>query len=356
MISDKLSRDQIDGVSRLIEPAERVVILTHMSPDGDAMGSSLAVYWWLKETKQAQVIVPNVFPEFYDWMPGAQDILICEKEADRAQQLIDQADLIICTDFNEPKRIGQLGQMAINATCPKILIDHHLFPSDFADVTISYTDVTSASELVFRLIYQITNHQLPSTNYQLPMATCIYTGLMTDTGNFAFNSNYPEVYEIIAILISAGVDKDAAYNHIYNAHSEGRMRLVGFCLDKKMRIFPDCHASLIAISGRELYRFNFKTGDAEGIVNMPLSIKDVYYSVFMREDKVAEWEKERANGSKTKIKISMRSQGDRPVNIFCNEVFNGGGHKNASGGEFYGSLTDAVNLFLSNYEKYFKKD
>ena len=170
---------------------------------------------------------------------------------------------------------------------------------------------------------------------------------MTDTGNFAFNSNYPEVYEIIAILISAGVDKDAAYNNIYNAHSEGRMRLVGFCLDKKMRIFPDYHASLIYISGKELYRFNFKTGDAEGIVNMPLSIKDVYYSVFMREDKVAEWEKERANGSKTKIKISMRS---------CNEVFNGGGHKNASGGEFYGSLTDAVNLFLSNYEKYFKKD
>ena len=160
MISDKLSRDQIDGVSRLIEPAERVVILTHMSPDGDAMGSSLAVYWWLKETKQAQVIVPNVFPEFYDWMPGAQDVLICEKEADRAQQLIDQADLIICTDFNEPKRIGQLGQMAINATCPKILIDHHLFPSDFADVTISSTNLSNHQS-------PITKHQLPITNGNL---------------------------------------------------------------------------------------------------------------------------------------------------------------------------------------------
>ncbi len=355
MISDKLTQEQVEGVRRLLEPAQKVVVLTHMSPDGDAMGSALALYWWLKATKDVQVIVPNVFPDFFNWMPDVDTILICEKDAAKAKSLINDADLLICSDFNEPKRIGQLGQMAMEATCPKILIDHHLFPSDFADVTISYTDVTSASELVFRLIYQITNHQLPITNYQ-EMATCIYTGLMTDTGNFAFNSNYPEVYEIIAILIAAGVDKDAVYNHIFNAHTEGRMRLVGYCLNNKMRIFPDCHASLIYISGKELYRFNFKTGDAEGIVNMPLSIKDVYYSVFMREDKVADWEKERANGSKTKIKISMRSQGDRPVNIFCQEIYNGGGHKNASGGEYYGSLADAVNLFLSNYEKYFKKD
>ena len=350
-LSHKLTPEQVEGVRRLIEPAKNIVILTHMSPDGDAMGSALALYWWLQGSKNAQVIVPNAFPDFFDWMPGVERILICENDATKAQQFINDADLIICSDFNEPKRIGQLGQMAIDATCPKILIDHHLFPSDFADVTISYTDSPSASELVYRLIYQ-----LGVRNISLEVATCIYTGMMTDTGNFAFNSNYPEMYLIVAQLVACGVDKDAVYNHIFNAHTEGRMRLVGYCLNNKMRIFAERHAALIYVSGKELYRFNFKTGDAEGIVNMPMQIKDVYYSVFMREDKVAEWEKDRANGSKTKIKISMRSQGDRPVNTFCHDIYNGGGHKNASGGEYYGSLTDAVNLFLQNYEKYFKED
>lgn len=351
MISDKLTHEQVEGVRQLIEPAKNVVILTHMSPDGDAMGSALALYWWLQTSKKAQVIVPNAFPAFFNWMPGVSNILICENDPAKAQQYINEADLIICSDFNEPKRIGQLGQMAIDATCPKILIDHHLFPSDFADVTISYTDSPSASELVYRLLYQ-----LGVKGLSLETATCIYTGMMTDTGNFAFNSNYPEMYLIVAQLVACGVDKDAVYNHIFNAHTEGRMRLVGYCLNNKMRIFPDRHAALIYLSGKELYRFNFKTGDAEGIVNMPLQIKDVYYSVFMREDKVSEWERERANGSKTKIKISMRSQGDRPVNTFCHDIYNGGGHKNASGGEYYGSLTDAVNLFLQNYENYFVKD
>ena len=351
MISDKLTQEQVEGVRRLLEPAKKVVILTHMSPDGDAMGSALALYWWLKDSKEAHVIVPNAFPDFFNWMPAVDDILICEKDAAKAQALINDADLIICSDFNEPKRIGQLGQMALDATCPKILIDHHLFPSDFADVTISYSDSPSASELVFRLI-----RQLGTTELSVELATCIYTGMMTDTGNFAFNSNHAEMYHIVAELVAAGVDKDAVYNNIFNAHTEGRMRLVGYCLNNKMRIFPDHHTALIYLSGKELYRFNFKTGDAEGIVNMPMQIKDVYYSVFMREDKVAEWEKDRANGSKTKIKISMRSQGDRPVNTFCHDIYNGGGHKNASGGEYYGSLSEAVDLFLKNYEKYFKED
>ncbi|MBR6508322.1 MAG: DHH family phosphoesterase [Paludibacteraceae bacterium] len=351
MISDKLTQEQVEGVRRLLEQAKKVVILTHMSPDGDAMGSALALYWWLKDSKTTHVIVPNAFPDFFNWMPGVNDILVCENHPAQAQQLISEADLIICSDFNEPKRIGQLGQMALDATCPKILIDHHLFPSDFADVTISYSDSPSASELVYRLIYQLGVKDL-----SLEVATCIYTGMMTDTGNFAFNSNHAEMYLIVAQLVAAGVDKDAVYNNIFNAHTEGRMRLVGYCLNNKMRVFPNRHAALIYVSGKELYRFNFKTGDAEGIVNMPMQIKDVYYSVFMREDKVAEWEKDRANGSKTKIKISMRSQGDRPVNTFCHDIFNGGGHKNASGGEYYGSLSEAVDLFLKNYEKYFKED
>jgi phosphoesterase RecJ-like protein len=177
--------------------------------------------------------------------------------------------------------------------------------------------------------------------------------MMTDTGNFSFNSNYPEMYQIVGDLVALGVNKDAIYNRVFNAYSADRMRLMGYCLYQKMKIFPEHHTALIYLSKKELYRFNFRSGDAEGIVNLPLQIKDIHYSCFMREDKVNPTEESLAGGSKTKIKISLRSQGDRPVNVFAKDIFNGGGHANASGGEYYGPLTEAVQQFLENYQKYF---
>jgi phosphoesterase RecJ-like protein len=159
---------------------------------------------------------------------------------------------------------------------------------------------------------------------------------------------------MIATLIEAGVDKDAIYNAVFNQYSVDRMKLVGYCLYQKMRVFPEHHAALIYLNRKELYRFNFQKGDAEGIVNMPLQSKDIHYSVFMREDKATPDEMEKNGGIKTKIKLSFRSQGDRPVNVFASEVFNGGGHANAAGGEYYGPLAEAVQLFLDNYAKYFK--
>lgn len=346
----------------MLKKARNVVVLTHMSPDGDAMGSSLAVAHRLKGEKQVTVIVPNAFPDFLVWMPGAADVVVYEKETEKADRLLEKADTVVCTDFNEPKRIGALGTKFLQVLEAQaeamnvVMIDHHLtvaertLPDAENIVKIIDPASPSASELVFRVV--VCNQQ--SDISSLDFATCVYTGMMTDTGNFSFNSNHPEMYTIISRLVAAGVDKDAVYDHIFNAWSESRIRLVGYCLYQKMRVFPEHHASLIALSGRELYRFHFKSGDAEGIVNMPMQIGDVYYSCFMREDKVTDIEKQFANGSKKKIKISMRSQGDRPVNVFCREVFNGGGHKNASGGEYYGSLADAVKLFLDNYPKYFK--
>jgi phosphoesterase RecJ-like protein len=177
--------------------------------------------------------------------------------------------------------------------------------------------------------------------------------MMTDTGNFSFNSNYPEMYQIVGELVSFGVNKDEIYNRVFNAYSADRMRLMGYCLYQKMRIFPECHTALIYLSRKELYRFNFQSGDAEGIVNLPLQIKDIHYSCFMREDKVNPTEVALAGGSKTKIKISLRSQGNRPVNVFAKDIFGGGGHANASGGEYYGPLPEAVQRFLDNYQDYF---
>lgn len=350
------------NIHTFIQPAQHVVLLTHQSPDGDAMGSSLAMYHYIKSLgKEAHVIVPNAFPEFLAWMPGADSVLLYDSQKAQADTYLEAADLVICTDFNAPSRIGALGDKMLSLTCPKVMIDHHLHPSDFADFIVSVPEASSTCELVYEVLM---NSQDPlakrplsnseASNTQRSIAQCLYTGLMTDTGNFSYNSNRPQIYPMIATLIEAGVDKDAIYNAVFNQYSVDRMKLVGYCLYQKMRVFPEYHAALIYLNRKELYRFNFQKGDAEGIVNMPLQSKDIHYSVFMREDKATPDEMEKNGGIKTKIKLSFRSQGDRPVNVFASEVFNGGGHANAAGGEYYGPLAEAVQLFLDNYAKYFK--
>ena len=369
-----------------IQNATTIAIFTHQSPDGDAMGSSLGIYHYLKSLgKQAQVIVPNAFPDFLAWMPGASDVLVYDLQTSQSNAFIEQADLVICTDFNDPKRIGPLGDKMLMLTCPKLMIDHHLHPTNFADAMISVPEASSTCELVYNLLstansqlstvncqlstvnsqlstansqLSTANSQLSTVNCQLStdIATCLYTGLMTDTGNFSYNSNRPQIYGMIAQLIAAGADKDAIYNAVFNQYSVDRVKLVGYCLYQKMRVFPEHHTALICLSRKELYRFNFQKGDAEGIVNMPLQSKDIHYSVFMREDKATPDEMAKNGGIKTKIKLSFRSQGNRPVNVFAQEIFAGGGHANAAGGEFYGPLPEAVQRFLDNYAKYLKTD
>ena len=337
------------NIHTFIQPAQHVVLLTHQSPDGDAMGSSLAMYHNIKSLgKEAQVIVPKSIPEILAWKPGPESVLLYDSQKAQADIYLEAADLVICTDFNAPSRIGALGDKMLSLTCPKVMIDHHLHPSDFADFIVSVPEASSSCELVYEVLSTL-NSQLST-----PIAQCLYTGLMTDTGNFSYNSNRPQIYPMIATLIEAGVDKDAIYNAVFNQYSVDRMKLVGYCLYQKMRVFPEHHAVLIYLNRKELYRFNFQKGDAEGIVNMPLQSKDIHYSVFMREDKATPDEMEKNGGIKTKIKLSFRSQGDRPVNVFAGEVFNGGGHANAAGGEYYGPLAEAVQLFLDNYAKYFK--
>lgn len=340
--SKVINPNLIEQVRQLVAVAQRVAVITHISPDGDAMGSSLGMKHFLKTlNKEVDVVVPNDFPLFLAWLPGAKEDIVYDRETERALEVLNAADLVVVTDFQESKRAGDgIGQWleSVKGNKPIIMIDHHLHPTDMADVTISYPMCASASELVYHLVQGLREEQGP---LPLDLATCVYTGMMTDTGNFQYNSNDPAIYEIIADLMRAGVDKDACYDHVFNQFHAGRMRLVGYCLYRKMRIFPSHHVALIALSADELKRFNFNSGDAEGIVNMPLQIKKVWYSCFMREDV-------------DKIKLSFRSQGDRPINVFAHDIYNGGGHKNAAGGEYYGSLKEAVQLFLNNYEKYCK--
>ena len=332
---------------QFIERATHIVIFTHMAPDGDAMGSSLAIYNWLlnlksqiSNLKSVHVIVPNAFPAFFNWMPGADSILIYEKQTKQCDVLIAEADLFICTDFNDPKRIGPMGEKMLANPCPKILIDHHLNPVDFAHEVHSYPDASSSCEIVYKLL---STYDLRLTT---DIATCIYTGLMTDTGNFTYNSTNCDLYEIVADLIRAGVQKDTIYDAVFNQYSSDRIRLIGYALYRKMRIYPHHHLALITLDADELDRYHYQPGDCEGLVNMPLQIADVYYSVFMREERA------KPGTPKPRIRISFRSQGNRPVNIWASEVFHGGGHANASGGELFGSLDAAVRLFEQSFPKY----
>ncbi|GAB1417007.1 bifunctional oligoribonuclease/PAP phosphatase NrnA [Paludibacter sp.] len=340
MISKVITEDLVHKAKNAISDAKNIALIMHVGPDGDAMGASLGMWHYLTTcNKKAVVVAPSAFPGFFDWMPSSDSILVFDREPEKVHEQLSQADLIIALDFNVPKRVADVEPILLAAKGKKILIDHHLNPADFADITISHPEISSTSELVFRLICRMGDF----SKINLACAECIYTGMMSDTGGFAFNSNDQEIYVIISELIKIGIDKDDIYRKVFNTYSEHRLRLMGYCLYEKMKVYPQYKSALITLSDEEMQRFNFVNGDSEGFVNIPLSIMGIDFSVFMREDP-------------DKIKISLRSQGTFPANKFAEDVFNGGGHLNASGGEFYGSMEDAVKLFeetLPAYKDFF---
>ena len=331
-----VQENQVLETKKLIEKARKVVIVTHLSPDGDALGSSLALYHYLRNKgKDVRVIVPNAFPYFLKWMNGADNIVVNTYIPDVAERLIKNADIVFCLDFNTLKRIGDLGEHVEKSSANKILIDHHLSPDTNFDVTISYPHISSTSEIIFRLLLQLGDFN----KIDAVIAECIYTGMMTDTGVFTYNSNDPEVFEIISLLIKKGIDRDLIYKNVFNNYSEQRFRLLGFALSQRMKVYPESRAALIYLSKEDQKDFTISKGDTEGFVNLPLSIKNIIFTIFIREDEQL-------------VKISLRSQGSFPCNQFAAEFFNGGGHLNASGGEFYGKIEDSIKLFEKGLEKY----
>ncbi len=339
MISKIIAEDLIHKTQKEIDKAEKIAIVVHVGPDGDAMGSSLALWhYFMTIDKEPVVIVPTAFPDFLAWMPGADKVLVYENNEAACDVIFQETELIFTLDFNVPNRMAKMENAVMTAPAPKVLVDHHLHPGDYAKVTISYPEISSTSELIFRLICRLGDF----SKINLACAECIYTGMMTDTGAFTYNSNKPEIYSIIYELIKLGVDKDAIYRRVFNNSSADRLRLTGYAISNKMKLYPEFKASLITLTTEELNQFNYRTGDAEGLVNMPLAIGDVIFSVFMRQDP-------------DKIKISLRSQGTFPANKFSAELFNGGGHLNAAGGESYSTMEEAVAKFeaaLANYKQY----
>ena len=338
MLSKVISQANIDHVEKWFERADKIVIVSHVSPDGDAIGSSLGLWHFLNsQDKNVHVIVPNAFPDFLKWMPGAKEVIQYNRYKEFADKLIMEADVICCLDFNVLSRIDEMEEIVRVSPGRKMIVDHHLYPGDFARIVISHPQISSTSELVFRLICQLGNF----SDITKEAAECIYTGMMTDTGGFTYNSNDREIYLIIGELLSKGIDKDEIYRNVFNTHSEGRLRLMGYVLYEKMQVFPQFNAALITLTREEQKKFEYKKGDTEGFVNMPLSMKGICFSVFLREDT-----------EKDMIKVSLRSVGTFPCNEVATEFFNGGGHLNASGGEFYGPMEEAVALFKQALVKY----
>ena len=337
MLSKIIKQADIDHFAKWLERAERMVIVSHVAPDGDAVGSSLGLWHFLNTLgKAAHVIVPNAFPDFLKWMPGSKDILLYDRYKDFADRLIAEADVICCLDFNAIHRIDAMADAVLASPARKILIDHHLGPEDFCGIVVSHPEISSTSELVFRLICRL-GHFGDITREG---AECIYTGMMTDTGGFTYNSNNREIYFIISELLSKGIDKDEIYRRVFNTYSESRLRLMGYVLTQ-MRVYSDCNAALISLTKKEQRRFAYVRGDSEGFVNIPLSIKNVVFSCFLREDT-----------EKPMIKVSLRSSGTFPCNRVAAEFFNGGGHLNASGGEFYGTMDEAREVFEEALRQY----
>ena len=342
MISKIIDENLISKVKKAIDKVDKIAIVVHVGPDGDAMGSSLALWHYLMTIeKEPVVIVPTPFATFLNWMPGSEQVIVYENNKEKADAIFASTELIFTLDFNTASRMAKMADAVINSPAPKILVDHHLHPDNYAKISISYPEISSTSELIFRLICRMGDF----SKINLACADCIYTGMMTDTGGFTYNSNKQEIYTIISELIKIGVDKDDIYRKVFNTYSADRLRLMGFCLYNKMKVFPEYRTALITLSSKELHMFNFINGDAEGFVNIPLSIEGVDFSVFMREDT-------------DKIKISLRSQGTFPANKVASDLFNGGGHLNASGGESYLSLTETVRKFedaLPNYKDFLEE-
>ena len=341
MSTRKVDEKLIDKALSLVDKARKIVITCHISPDGDAVGSSLALCHFLRQRgKQATVVVPNAFPAFLKWMDGARDILVYKDNRYNAVGAIREADLIFSLDYNELKRLGADMETSVRRQrCKRIQIDHHLDPEPFADVSLSYPQMSSACLLLFYVLSRWNGGAPLSRN----IAECLYTGMMTDTGAFTYNSNAPDIYTVISELIKVGIDKDAIYDKVFNAYSADRFRMLGYCLTK-MEILPEYGTAIIAMSRDELNRFNYRKGDTEGFVNQPLAIKGIFFSAFLKEED-------------SLIKISLRSQGDFPTNIVARDNFNGGGHLNASGGEAPGETLENVvrrlKEALPKYKNYF---
>ena len=326
-----LSEAELTQLRSIIAAAADIVVIGHVNPDGDAIGSTLAWTNYLQsEGKSVSLIVPDKYPDFLNWLPNTDKILRHDKHPEKTELLVATADLIFCLDLNTLSRTEALADHIASAKAAKVLIDHHPNPDDLFNLTISHPEMSSTSELVFRIVWQLGAFERLGHHFAVPC----YCGMMTDTGGFTFNSTRPEIFFIISQLLTKGIDKDKIYRNVYNVASESKIRLWGYVLYEKMEYDAARHAAFFTLTRADLKRFNYIKGDTEGLVNMPLQIKGTRLSISLRED----------TDKDNTVWVSLRSVDDFNCTEMAAAFFNGGGHFNASGGRLNCSIEEAAEI------------
>jgi len=317
-------------LSNLFCSSNKILIISHINPDGDAIGSQIALSQYLKSIgRNVSMMTPNYLQEFLKWMDGSDQINIFIRNKRKCVKLIQAADLIVMVDFNQPNRMGEAEQLIKDSSAKKLLIDHHLNPVHFADLIISESSMCSTSELIHELICNLNGKPFMNKTY----AEALYTGIITDTGNFDHGSYTARTLSIVGDLLETGLEKERILNLIYNNYSADRLRLQGYALNKRMVVMPELKSAYIFLTKNDLKEYNHVKGDTEGFVNIPLSIKGIVFStLFIEKDGF--------------IKLSFRSKGTFPSNEIASQYFSGGGHLNASGGEYFDTLDNTISFFL----------
>ena len=325
-----MKKEEILAIQNLLATPKKIAIIPHRSPDGDAMGSTLALYHFLlKLNHKPTVISPNDFPNFLAWLPSSETVLIYENDRENCTKILNEAELVFTLDFNALHRTGEMEQVLNKLSAPMIMIDHHQKPDSYATVTYSDTAIGSTCEMIYNLISFLDKKTLIDKT----IATCIYTGITTDSGSFRFPSTTSTTHRIVAELIDLGIDNSEIHNLLFDDNSSNRLQLLGRAL-QNIKVFPEYKTSYITLSQKELDEFHYQKGDTEGIVNYGLTIKGINFAAIFIEHK-----------DENIIKISFRSQGSFDVNQFARENFNGGGHINAAGGKSYESMKATTNKF-----------
>ena len=313
----------------LINTPKKIVITTHRGPDGDAMGSSLALFHLLKQLgHKVNVITPNEYASFLHWLPGNKEVIIYEGNEAASDKITAESDLIFLLDFSDLRRIAPFTDSVSKSKAIKIMIDHHQDPDrNIAELIFSDTTACSTAQLV----YEVMDAMEMTTYLNKSIAECLYVGIMTDTGSFKYSSTTAKTHNIIAELITAGAENDKIHDLIYDNSSANRIKLLGYCLNKKLRLYPENNAAIISLTAEELKRFKFKKGDTEGLVNYALSIEGINFAAFIAEKDGV-------------VKLSLRSKGNLKVNEIAGKYFSGGGHINASGGTSQVSVNETIKI------------
>ena len=333
-----ISKNGIEALKTILAEPRKIAILSHTNPDGDALGSSLALADALRSAGHSvNCIVPNRFPYYLKWIPDSENIIVHSLGTEqRAERAISEAEVIICADMSAVSRLEKLSEIIKqNTTAKRVLVDHHLNPEQAFDVMFSHPESSSTALVMYYIIVEMFGREAITKS----VAEQLYVGIMTDTGNFAFSFLTPELFRVVAELAETGIDIPTLYNNVYNSFTEGRARLFGYVVNRKMKTLLQGKVAYLSLTEEEMRKFWFQQGDSEGFVNYPLTIKKMKMSAMFSEQQDF-------------IRISFRSRGNVDVNEFARRYFNGGGHMNAAGGKSFDSMEQTIQRYINAVNEY----